>query len=104
MIIVGGIDLSQGAIMGFVSVLGAAVMATAVDQGLLGGSPLWGFLMRGWWLLAGQRYAVPVAIAVMLGVGPLIGLFNGLSVTRFRMPPFMVTLVTLIFSPHRRSG
>ncbi|MET0773786.1 MAG: ABC transporter permease [Candidatus Limnocylindrales bacterium] len=96
--IVGGIDLSQGAIMGFVSVLGASIMVTAVDQGLLGGSPLWGILIneRGG-LLAGQGPALVVAISVMLIIGGLIGCLNGIAVTRFRMPPFMVTLVALIF-------
>src|SRR5260221_4237582 len=34
-IIIMGIDLSQGAIMGFVSVAGALVMATGADPGLL---------------------------------------------------------------------
>ena len=44
-IIIMGIDLSQGAIMGFASVAGAVVMATAADPNLLGGSPLWGTLL-----------------------------------------------------------
>jgi ribose/xylose/arabinose/galactoside ABC-type transport system permease subunit len=97
-IIVGGIDLSQGAIMGFLSVMGAAIMVTAADPGLLGNSPLWGtFLGEGGGLFAGQAAAVPVAIGVMLALGALIGLFNGIAITRFHMPAFMVTLVTLIF-------
>jgi ribose/xylose/arabinose/galactoside ABC-type transport system permease subunit len=97
-LIVAGIDLSQGAIMGFVSVIGGAIMATAVDQALLGGSPLWGtFLGEGGGLLAGNSLAVPVAILAMLGVGALIGMLNGMAITRFGMPPFMVTLVSLIF-------
>jgi ribose/xylose/arabinose/galactoside ABC-type transport system permease subunit len=97
-VIVGGIDLSQGAIMGFVSVIGAAIMVTAVDPILLGNSPLWGTLLsEGGGLLAGQAYAVTVAILAMLGLGALIGLFNGVAITRLRMPPFMVTLVSLIF-------
>ena len=45
-VIIGGIDLSQGAVMGFVSVVGAVVMTTAVDPALLGGSPLWGYLIN----------------------------------------------------------
>ena len=52
-----GIDLSQGAIMGFVSVAGAVVMATAADPNLLGGSPLWGSLLdESGGFLAGRRY------------------------------------------------
>jgi ribose/xylose/arabinose/galactoside ABC-type transport system permease subunit len=97
-ITIAGIDLSQGAIMGFVSVVGALVMATAADQLLLGGSPVWGVLLsESGGVLATSPYAVPVAIFVMLVVGTLIGLFNGIFVALFRMPAFMVTLVSLIF-------
>jgi ribose/xylose/arabinose/galactoside ABC-type transport system permease subunit len=39
---------------------------------------------------------VPLALAAMLLVAVAIGSFNGISVASFRMPPFMVTLVTLI--------
>jgi ribose/xylose/arabinose/galactoside ABC-type transport system permease subunit len=96
-IIIGGIDLSQGAIMGFVSVLGAVVMTTAVDQGLLGGSPLWGYLIdETGGVLARSSYAVAVAVIVMLAAGALIGFVNGTLVARLRMPPFMVTLIALM--------
>src|SRR5262245_24603104 len=96
-VIVGGIDLSQGAVMGFVSVVGAAVMTTAVDPALLGGSPLWGYLIdESGGLLAGSSWAVPVAIGVMLAVGLLIGFVNGTLISRFRMPAFMVTLIALM--------
>ncbi|MEX0852213.1 MAG: ABC transporter permease [Bauldia sp.] len=96
-IIILGIDLSQGAIMGFVSVAGAVVMASAADPNLLGGSPLWGWLIsENGGVLAGSPYAVAAAIVAMLAVGSLIGLVNGFFIARFRMPPFMVTLVTLM--------
>jgi ribose/xylose/arabinose/galactoside ABC-type transport system permease subunit len=73
-------------------------MVTAVDPLLLGASPIWGTVLgEGGGLLAGQPYAIPIAVIAMLGVGALIGLLNGIAITRFRMPPFMVTLVTLIF-------
>lgn len=97
-ILIAGIDLSLGAIMGFVSVAGAAVMATAADKLLLRGSPLWGSVIdEDGGLLAGEPFAVPVAIALMLLVGTLIGAFNGIAVARLKMPPFMVTLVSLMF-------
>ena len=97
-ITIAGIDLSQGAIMGFVSVVGAAIMSTAIDPALLGGSPMWGWLIgENGGLLSGNAYAVPGAIAAMLTVGMLIGLFNGFFIARFGMPPFMVTLVSLMF-------
>ena len=97
-ILIAGIDLSLGAIMGFVSVAGAAVMAKAADELLLGGSPLWGIVIdENGGLLAGHAAAVPVAIALMLVVGSLIGAFNGIAVSRLKMPSFMVTLVSLMF-------
>ena len=96
-IIIGGIDLSQGAVMGFVSVLGAVVMTTAVDQALLGGSPLWGYLIdEGGGVLAGSGFAVAVAVIVMLATGTLIGFINGMLISRIRMPAFMVTLIALM--------
>lgn len=96
-ITIAGIDLSQGAIMGFVSVAGAVVMATAADQLLLGGSPMWGWLItENGGFLSGSSYAVAAAIALMLVVGTLIGFLNGFFVAHFRMPAFMVTLVALM--------
>ena len=96
-IIVMGIDLSQGAIMGFVSVAGAVVMATAADSNLLGGSPLWGSLLsEQGGFLSGHSCSVVVGVLVMLATGGLIGLFNGYFIARFSMPAFMVTLVSLM--------
>ncbi len=64
-----GIDLSVGAVM----VLCSMVMGKlAVDHGL----------------------PAPLAIAVGLAVGALCGAINGFLVTRFRLPPFIVTLGT----------
>jgi fructose transport system permease protein len=68
-ILTAGIDLSVGAIM----VLASMVMGKlAVDMGV----------------------PVPLAIAIGLGVGGLCGAINGFLVTRFRLPPFIVTLGT----------
>jgi ribose/xylose/arabinose/galactoside ABC-type transport system permease subunit len=97
-LIIAGIDLSQGSIMAITSVVGAAVMTTAVDPLLFEKTPLWGlFLHETGGLLAGNAWAVPAAVCIVLLVGTLIGLLNGVSVTYFSMPPFMVTLVSLIF-------
>jgi len=65
-IITGGIDLSNGAIM----VFGSVVMAKLA----VSGTP------------------VLVAIAAGLGVTTALGLANGLIVARIRLPPFIVTL------------
>jgi fructose transport system permease protein len=68
-ILTAGIDLSVGAIM----VLTSMVMGKlAVDMGL----------------------PVPFAILIGLAVGALCGAINGFLVTRFRLPPFIVTLGT----------
>jgi ribose/xylose/arabinose/galactoside ABC-type transport system permease subunit len=97
-LIIAGIDLSQGAIMGMTSVAGAVIMTTAADPLLFEKSPLWGtFLSENGGLLAGHSLAVPIAVLFMLLLGMLIGALNGIAVTRFNMPPFMVTLVSLIF-------
>lgn len=97
-LIIAGIDLSQGAVMGLTSVVGASIMATAASPAVLGKSPLWGgVITESGGLLAGRPYAVAVAVLAMLVVGVLVGLFNGVAIVRFKMPPFMVTLVSLIF-------
>lgn len=97
-LIVAGIDLSQGAIMAITSVVGGVVMTTAVDPLLFEKTPLWGsFLNESGGILSGNGLAVPIAVATMLFVGVFVGLLNGIAVTRFNMPSFMVTLVSLIF-------
>lgn len=68
-IIVGGIDLSVGAVMALAGMIGAM----ALDFGL----PL------------------PLALLCGLGSGALVGLINGLLVGRTGLPPFMVTLGTM---------
>jgi ribose/xylose/arabinose/galactoside ABC-type transport system permease subunit len=97
-LILGGIDLSVGAIMGITSVVGAAVMAQNLDPAFFDKSPMWGSIIteRGG-ILAGSDLAVPAAIATMLLVGVGIGFLNGFAITRFNLAPFMVTLVTSIF-------
>ena len=78
-LITGGIDLSVTSIIALASVTGAMVMNG--DNGWLAGHPL----------------AVPVGVAVMLAVGASLGALNGAAITRFRMPPFIVTLAAMMF-------
>ncbi|MBI5384991.1 MAG: ABC transporter permease [Verrucomicrobia bacterium] len=78
-LITGGIDLSVTSIIALCSITGAAVMSG--DHGWLAGHPL----------------AVPAGIAAMLLVGALVGLLNGVAITQFRMPPFIVTLTAMMF-------
>ncbi len=78
-LITAGIDLSMTAVIAACSVAGASVMTA--DGGLLAGSSL----------------AAPAAILAMLTLGSLLGLANGLAISRLHMPPFMVTLATMMF-------
>ena len=69
-ILTAGIDLSVGAIM----VLSSIVMAKLSAESGVPGLP---------------------ALLIGFGVGTVCGLINGLLVTRFRLPPFIVTLGSL---------
>lgn len=97
-LIVGGIDLSQTSIMAVTSVLGAMVMSSRLDPRLFEKNALWGtVLSENGGLLGGSAWALPLGISAMLLTGALIGLLNGLSVAKLKMPPFMVTLVSMFF-------
>ena len=78
-LITAGIDLSVTSIIALTSVTGAMVMSA--ENGLL----------------AGHALATPAGIVVMLVIGAVIGLLNGTCVTAFRMPPFIVTLTSMMF-------
>jgi ribose/xylose/arabinose/galactoside ABC-type transport system permease subunit len=96
-IIIAGIDLSLGAIMGLASVAGAIVMTNAAEKLLLGNSPLWGTLLtEHGGLLAHHPSGVAVGVLVILIVGSIAGLINGVFIARFRIPSFMMTLVMLM--------
>ncbi len=94
---IAGIDLSQGAVAGLTSVIVAMLLATAAPASVLSNTPIWGSLLteQGGWL-AGHPWGLPVGILAMLVTAVLIGLANGLAIARLQMPPFMVTLVTMI--------
>ncbi len=68
----GGIDLSVGATMGTVAIAISEITRGSNDNVLIG-------------------------ILVCLGIGLLIGLANGLLITKRNVPPFVVTLGMLIF-------
>lgn len=71
----GGIDFSVTSVLTLGSVVGAYIMAL---------SPIAG----------NTAFSIPLAIVVMMGLGLLVGLINGLSVTRLKMPSFVTTLAT----------
>ena len=76
-ILTGGIDLSVGAILG----LSGAVAAGLWKNGLA---------LK--WLGVQLQFTVFGAIIAGLLVGLALGAFNGLAITRFKLPPFVATL------------
>lgn len=74
----GGIDFSSTSVIALSSVVGASIMTT--DNGLMANSP----------------FAVLVSILAMLIIGIIFGVINGISVIKFRMPSFIVTLATMM--------
>ena len=79
-ILVGGIDLSIGSVVG---------LAGMVAGGLL----THGLSIPG----AGHPWfpSLPIVLFLALGAGAVVGLLNGVLVTRFRIAPFIATLGTL---------
>jgi ribose transport system permease protein len=65
-----GIDLSVGSVVGVVAVSTAMMMASGLP--------------------------IPVVVVTSLVMGALCGLFNGVGVVSFNMPPFIMTLGTLV--------
>src|SRR5271167_544812 len=72
-IITGGIDLSVGAIAGFVSMTVALLMAHDL----------------------GFASSIAGAVAISLAIGVLIGTFHAFGVTQMGLPPFIMTLATM---------
>lgn len=74
-IITGGIDLSVGAIVG----LSGMIAGGLINQGLT----MFGYT---------AYFSVPLIILITIFCGGLIGLINGLIITRFNVAPFIATL------------
>lgn len=72
-IITGGIDLSIGAVMG-----SSALIAGLFYEKM--GAPIW------------------LALIIMVIAGGLYGVFNGLLVSKLKLPPFIATLGTMLIS------
>jgi len=79
-ILTGGIDLSVGSIVG----LTGMVAGLLIHKGLML-SPLNRVIY----------FNVGIIALIALGVGMLVGLLNGILITRFRVAPFIATLGTL---------
>ena len=74
-IITGGIDLSVGAIVG----LGGMVPGLLIQEGLtIGNKTIY--------------FSIPLVVLITILLGALIGVINGLVITRFNVAPFIATL------------
>jgi ribose transport system permease protein len=76
-VISGGIDLSVGSVLA----LSGAIAAGLLKNGITISS--WNVMLQ---------FTVEGAIAAAVATGLVLGWFNGLMITRFRLPPFIATL------------
>ncbi len=97
-LVVAGIDLSQTSIMAITNVVAALLVTQAANPVQFSKSPFWGNLIGpDGGPLPASAWGVAVAVVAAVALGALIGLGNGLAVSRLGMPAFMVTLVSLLF-------
>jgi len=76
-ILTGGIDLSDGAILGFTGMVSGWVMQGMVNSHV------------------NNLLTTVAGFAIALALGALIGAVNGYLITRLKLPPFIVTLGSL---------
>jgi ribose transport system permease protein len=76
-ILTGGIDLSVGAILALAGAVAAGLLKNGIDLG-------WASVHIGFTPLG--------AVVAGLLTGLALGWFNGMAITRFRLPPFVATL------------
>ena len=76
-ILTGGIDLSVGALLGLSGVSAALVVRSTTENGLP------------------PATSITAGIVAALAVGAVVGLVNGLLVTRVKLAPFIATLATM---------
>lgn len=77
-LLTGGVDLGAGRAVGFAAVISASLLQTA------------DYSRRFYPNMPQIQLWIPIVIALVAGV--LIGLFNGILVSRFSVPPFIATL------------
>ncbi len=76
-IITGGIDLSDGAVLGFTGMVSGVVMQSLLNSH------------------TNVTLTTVAGFATALALGAFIGFVNGYLITRLKLPPFIVTLGTL---------
>jgi ribose transport system permease protein len=76
-ILTGGIDLSVGAVFGFAGAIAAGLLKNGLALALFG---------------VRLEFTTFGAMVAGVAVGAALGTFNGWTITRFRLPPFIATL------------
>src|SRR5213082_2878444 len=79
LIVTGAIDLSIGSVVGFSAVAGGLMMTSGINVWRVHTGPIHPYL----------------AVPIVLAMGVVIGLINGLLVTRLKLQAFLVTLCGL---------
>jgi ribose transport system permease protein len=79
-ILTGGIDLSVGAVLALAGAVAAGLLKNGVALKIFG---------------VVLQFTAVGAIVAGIVVGLALGFFNGIAITRFRLPPFVATLGTL---------
>lgn len=97
-LVLGGIDLSQAALINITNTFGALLLTQALNSSTFVKTVFWGSLVdaNGGPLGGAGGGGVILAVVIMVTLGALLGALNGLAVAKFGMPPFMVTLGTLL--------
>lgn len=76
-IITGGIDLSVGAIVGLSGMIAGGLLQNGLTLKIFGVT---------------LYFSVPMVVVIAIAIGALIGVINGLIITRFNVAPFIATL------------
>jgi erythritol transport system permease protein len=79
-VLTGGIDLSVGAVVGLAGMIAGGLIHEGLVLNFLGIT---------------IYFSVPVVVAITLALGTLVGLVNGILVTRFKVAAFIATLGTM---------
>lgn len=97
-LVIAGIDLAQTAVINVTNTFAAMLVAQSLPEELWQESVLWGSVIgpEGGPLADGGAGGATLAMVIAVTLGAIIGAGNGLAVAKLGMPPFMVTLGTLL--------
>ncbi|WP_368498330.1 ABC transporter permease [Herbiconiux sp. A18JL235] len=95
-LVLAGIDLAQSAIINLTNTVGALLVTQALEPSLFDKSALWGSVVGPDGGPLGGGGGIALAVVLMVVIGAVLGTVNGLLIARLKMPPFMVTLGTML--------